>query len=48
MDGNKELPTYWTDELKGLSVFDVIKDTLNKCPEILDELVKFIKGLEVK
>ena len=41
-----DLPIYWTDDLRGLSVFDVIKDTLNKYPEMLSEIKVLIRKLE--
>ena len=42
----KELPTYWTDDLRGLTVFDVIKDTVKQCPKILEEIKKLIKNFD--
>ena len=41
-----QLPTYWTDDLKGLSVFGVIKDTINKRPDLLNEIKLLIRKLE--
>ena len=41
-----QLPTYWTDDLKGLSVFGVIKDTINKRPDVLNEIKMLIRKLE--
>lgn len=42
------LPIYWTDDLRGLSVFDVIKDTLDKHPELLSEIKVLIRKLEFR
>ena len=45
---DKELTKYWTEDLKGLSVFGVIKDAVDKDPGILSRIKMFIRKLEME
>lgn len=41
-----KLPMYATEEAVWITVFDVIKDTIEKCPEVIKELKEFINDAE--
>lgn len=44
----RNLATYISDDNSKLNVFEVIKDSLNRDPELLDSLKDFIAGINRK